>query len=635
MKFDNSYFENEIREGFFIPGLTKRSWAAQMDVLETINTICEKHHLTWFAMWGTLLGAVRHRGFIPWDDDIDIAMMRADYESFLKIAQSELPDDFVIYHFDTYRDHTNYLTRIVGSSVISSSIDFLKAHHGFPYIAGIDIFPLDYLAPDEKHMNLQHVKLEYVQTMIETISANKQEQSDEELIANVERLCGVPVNRELPLENALYRVNEQIFQDYNNVKSDFVSMMTFWYKNTAYKFSARSFDHILKLPFETMEVNVPSGYEEILTVQFGSWRTPIRAIGDYEYPFYAPDERSFAEHNNGKAAYKYYIAPDDLKNDERQTMALKADSNRIRFQQISDFHDSLCNALREKDSATGLHILEKCQEMAIQIGTDLEETQGESHPTVKLLEEYCEQVYQIYERISCDGKIEIEKECESLTSFLHTVQLSYAQNRKKDILFFPFKSAYWHTMQPLYEAAMSSANCNVHVIPLPVYEKNINGTIGKEHFDKASYPKDLPLLDYYEYDYERRHPDIMVIQNPYDEYGSATSIHPFFYSKNLKKYTEQLIYVPYFTLDEIDPDDKKSLINAPCYAVTPGVVHADRVIVQSENMKQVYVNALTEAAGENTRQLWEDKLSSVFPISILCPDNELGKKNIENQGEII
>ena len=72
MEFPDSYFEDEVREGFYIPSLMKRAWAAQMEVLEIVGEICEKHHIRYFAEWGTLLGAVRHGGRIPWDDDIDI-----------------------------------------------------------------------------------------------------------------------------------------------------------------------------------------------------------------------------------------------------------------------------------------------------------------------------------------------------------------------------------------------------------------------------------------------------------------------------------------------------------------------------------------------------------------------------------
>ena len=90
MKFDNSYFDGETREDFYIRPMIKRAWAAQMEILEEIDRICKKHGITYFAEWGTLLGTVRHKGFIPWDDDLDIGMKREDYDRFMHYAPKEL-----------------------------------------------------------------------------------------------------------------------------------------------------------------------------------------------------------------------------------------------------------------------------------------------------------------------------------------------------------------------------------------------------------------------------------------------------------------------------------------------------------------------------------------------------------------
>ena len=64
--------------------------------MEVVAEICNRHNIQYFADYGTLLGAVRHKGFIPWDDDIDISMFRSDYERFLKIAPAELPSGWQI-----------------------------------------------------------------------------------------------------------------------------------------------------------------------------------------------------------------------------------------------------------------------------------------------------------------------------------------------------------------------------------------------------------------------------------------------------------------------------------------------------------------------------------------------------------
>ena len=79
LEFQEGFFEPEIREGFFVDSTMKTVWAAELEVLQTIAEICAKYNLTWYAGFGTMLGAIRHEGYIPWDDDLDIMMMRDDY----------------------------------------------------------------------------------------------------------------------------------------------------------------------------------------------------------------------------------------------------------------------------------------------------------------------------------------------------------------------------------------------------------------------------------------------------------------------------------------------------------------------------------------------------------------------------
>ena len=87
MEFPKEFFLDEVREGFYIPAMMKRAWAAELEILVEIDKICEKHKLHYYIDYGTLLGAVRHKGFIPCDDYIYIMMFRHDYEIFAEVAQ--------------------------------------------------------------------------------------------------------------------------------------------------------------------------------------------------------------------------------------------------------------------------------------------------------------------------------------------------------------------------------------------------------------------------------------------------------------------------------------------------------------------------------------------------------------------
>ena len=96
MMINASFYKEEIRSGFLVTEKRKKVWAAELQMLEKFDEICQKHNLTYYAYYGTLLGAVRHQGFIPWDDDIDVVMFRDDYEKFQAIAPEEFKERIFI-----------------------------------------------------------------------------------------------------------------------------------------------------------------------------------------------------------------------------------------------------------------------------------------------------------------------------------------------------------------------------------------------------------------------------------------------------------------------------------------------------------------------------------------------------------
>lgn len=135
------FYKEEIRCGWRVDEKTKRIWAVQLEMLDEVERICKKYGLKYFADSGTLIGAVRHQGYIPWDDDIDLAMLREDYETFLKVAPGELKEHLVLQ--TPYREK-NYLrahAQLRNSRTTGCSREDRKA--GYNCGIFIDIFPLD------------------------------------------------------------------------------------------------------------------------------------------------------------------------------------------------------------------------------------------------------------------------------------------------------------------------------------------------------------------------------------------------------------------------------------------------------------------------------------------------------------
>ena len=130
-------------------------------------------------------------------------------------------------------------------------------------------------------------------------------------------------------------------------------------------------------------------------------------------------------------------------------------------------------------------------------------------------------------------------------------------------------------------------------------------------YETDGYPPEVALTSYEAYEWELCHPDIIYIQNPYDGWHVSTTVPEAFYSRQLLQYTDKLIYIPWFSLEEFTEDNEREFYNMKYYAVMPGVVNADMVIVQSEGMRENYIEKLTKWAGKATRLLWEEKIICV------------------------
>lgn len=121
---------------------TKKLQSIELDALLNVDSICDKLGIRYFLVGGTLLGAVRHKGFIPWDDDIDIGMLREDYDLFVQKAQDLLPDYLFVQNYKTDENVPFNFTKIRNSrtTFIETTVKNVKMNHG----VYIDVFPIDY-----------------------------------------------------------------------------------------------------------------------------------------------------------------------------------------------------------------------------------------------------------------------------------------------------------------------------------------------------------------------------------------------------------------------------------------------------------------------------------------------------------
>lgn len=151
MNIPKTFLDEEVRCGFMVPTQIKQFWVAELEVLSEIDRICTKHGIHYFADWGTLLGAVRHGGFVPWDDDLDIVMKREDYQRFLSVAKDEMHEGFCV---QTYMDMKPgewlFMGKVMSSERACFEPDYMRRFYNFPFIACVDVFVLDYVYADIK-----------------------------------------------------------------------------------------------------------------------------------------------------------------------------------------------------------------------------------------------------------------------------------------------------------------------------------------------------------------------------------------------------------------------------------------------------------------------------------------------------
>lgn len=262
------------------------------------------------------------------------------------------------------------------------------------------------------------------------------------------------------------------------------------------------------------------------------------------------------------------------------------------------------------DDKTLLDVLTQCQETAILIGNDLE-TQGEStKELVTMLEDYCELLYQISQSLDdTEKRRQPAQKVRELLISLHRKLLDVLPEDKKEIVFLPYKASMWDSLESVWKAADADPECDAYVIPIPYFDKNPDGSFREMHYEGNLFPDYVPITRYDAYDLAGRRPDKIYIHNPYDAANFVTSVHPNYYSDKLKQYTSELIYIPYFVLSEVNPDDDNAVKSIEHFILTPAVIHATKVIVQSEDMRKCYIKVLEKTFGEKTREVWEKKVS--------------------------
>lgn len=236
-------------------------------------------------------------------------------------------------------------------------------------------------------------------------------------------------------------------------------------------------------------------------------------------------------------------------------------------------HEEIRGALFHHNNALAQNMLCECQEFAVSLGETIEASEGENHITVTYIEDYCEALFHAFEEMK-QPSVQENKICKMLKKQLIRIENSVRNDIriKKEVVFFPYKAAMWDSLESIYLAAKEDPECDAYCVPIPYFDLNPDSSMGKMHYEGGEYPEDIKITDWQEYPFEEREPDVVFIHNPYDDWNRVTSVHPRYYSANLKKYTDKLVYVPYY-ITSGGMTEGQSLCSA--------YLHADYIVVQA------------------------------------------------------
>ena len=253
------------------------------------------------------------------------------------------------------------------------------------------------------------------------------------------------------------------------------------------------------------------------------------------------------------------------------------------FGTLYEAHDIIKKYIDDGAMENAHELLCDCQETAIEMGNAIDSSENGCFDDLCHYEQYCEALYQVS---VTDGITGIEAKA------ILDERLKAAEESTKDIpvkleiVFMPYKASMWDSLESIWHAAANDPQCNVYVVPIPYYDRNPDLSLGAYHYEGSELPDDVPVTDYRTFDIEALQPDAIYIHNPYDDFNRVTSVLPQFYSSELKKHTDMLVYVPYYVVAN---HVNSSMLRLAC------IDHVHKVVLQSDIVCEDFRNAYPDS----------------------------------------
>lgn len=295
LQIPSSFYEEEVRTGFPVTRQRKEVWAVELDLLARFDEVCRKYDLHYCMAAGSLLGAVRHKGFIPWDDDIDVYMLRGDYEKLMAVGY-EFKEPYFLQ--TTYTE--KYVVRRHAQLRNSDTTGFILTDRYYYNINKglfIDIFPLDGVPDDTSLYAEQKKKDQRLRREIKLFNYVYGHAPDKHLSKRIS-LAIKSIYAAIRGKNRMFREFEDNLQKYSVDGTRLWGNRTLVFDCPKSRRPIEDWKNLTVVPFEFLEVPVPANYDEVLRQQYGNYmKIPEDKGGTVHGSLTISTEHSYKEMN--------------------------------------------------------------------------------------------------------------------------------------------------------------------------------------------------------------------------------------------------------------------------------------------------------------------------------------------------
>lgn len=356
MHIDEDFYKEEIRDGFRVSSKRKRAWAVMLGILDEFDTFCREYGLKFFVYYGTILGAVRHRGFIPWDDDLDVVMLREDYARMQELAPAYFKYPYRFEDAYSNTGHAFIISKIRDDR--TTVLETFGRENNLFQSMYIDIHPWDDV-PDGSTLSdaTLYMSNELWMTVVDPDKAQEMYDSGYKFAVGRDTIAS--------LISAPFDMRFRSFEAFVTAlagKSTLVNLLPVKFRDPGVKRdSLRAWcQETIRIPFENLMVPVPIGYQHMLTNAFGNYMQPVmhgsvhEGIGidpdhpytDYEQGLFtvddiAPLDGEMVESGEGTApAERTSETANDRDNASPEELSETADDRDDATPEVSDDRDT-------------------------------------------------------------------------------------------------------------------------------------------------------------------------------------------------------------------------------------------------------------------------------------------------------